>query len=144
MWKLCGINIPNLVSVPYRVSRSLYNCKKVWWEVQNCKDDWIYLNKDNDADGAKAVLSGDLATREAPVAVKREELHSISLTLLTEDGMKVRCRVLLGGDVVVAGGTYWDRKQTNHTDLLLVGLVCALVHATCNEKLWRCIVVCLL
>jgi hypothetical protein len=52
------------------------------------------------------VLSGDLATREAPVAVKREELHSISLTLLTEDGMKVRCRVLLGGDVVVAGGTY--------------------------------------
>ena len=29
-----------------------------------------------------------------------------SLTFLTEDGMKVSCWVLLGGDVVVVGGTY--------------------------------------
>lgn len=41
------------------------------------------------------------------MTVQREELYFyFSLTLLTEDGMKVRCWVLLGGDVVVAGGAY--------------------------------------
>jgi hypothetical protein len=63
------------------VYRGPYNCKKVWREVQNYEDDRIHLNKDNDADGAKVALNGDLATREVPVTVQREELHSILVLL---------------------------------------------------------------